>query len=87
MVHKFRLEHGRNVVPMQRGAQVLCAGVDGKQFTCIWVHVPETDAPEVSRIFFVFATGEAMPMNDLRYVGTAFSAGHVYVWHVYELLA
>lgn len=85
-VWKFAIAHQKNEVDMPLGSQVLCAGVDGHNLISIWAEVPESDTDKVQRrTFFVFGTGHEIPMIALRYIGTAFSPGNVFVWHVYEI--
>lgn len=49
----------------------------------LWAEV-DPEAPLVSRPLSIYGTGNALPDEPGRYLGTAFCAYGALVWHVYD---
>lgn len=50
---------------------------------CLWARVNPT-AATVTRRFGVYGTGHPMPPGRTKYIGTVFTEGAKYVFHVFE---
>ena len=81
-VYKYplQLHSGPQVVTMPHGAQIVHVHEQDDR-PVLWAEV-NTTGPAHDRIYWVFATGEDIPIRVKRHVGTI----HVgwTVWHVYE---
>lgn len=81
------------VIPMPAGAQVLSVGPfrqpsgSGAYYVDppldLWALV-DPDAPVEDRAFRVVGTGNPMPDDCGRYIGTTHSHGGSLIWHVFE---
>lgn len=85
-IFKYALYQGPNTLSLPKSAQVL--DVQPQGMTCaMWVHL-DTDEETVNRKFYLYATGEALPKNCGRYIGTVQCVLNNFsplVWHAYEL--
>lgn len=89
VVHKFKLKSGENIIPLEASATPLCVNVQGNDF-CMWVCRDQAAMSQPitnKRIFALFCTGEEVnhPGTRKNYVGTIFTPGAEYVFHVFEL--
>ena len=50
---------------------------------CIWAEVND-ELPKVTRTFKIVMTGEELPDEDLRYIGTVQDGA--FVWHLFEII-
>jgi hypothetical protein len=73
----------RQEVEMPALSEILCVQEQSNQVQ-MWAEV-ETNGSIEKRIFGVFGTGEPMPSNPKRYIGTV-QLGAFLVFHVYEIL-
>lgn len=74
------------VVDMPRGARVLHDPPSGRgdpDRIEIWAEVDVREKSE-PRAFRVVGTGNPLPGDCGRFVGTVLTHGGVYVWHLYE---
>lgn len=85
-VWKFCLSLKRQLqlVDMPVGAKVVHVHEQRHEswsWVCMWAEV-DPNAPPVTRMFGIFATGQPIDFPVFRYIGTA----HIdwTVWHVYE---
>ena len=88
IIYKYPIEHAsngsRNIIPMQKGAQILDIEYQGTQLT-IWALV-EKDAPLEDNEFVIFSTGHTDPLLDnpnLVYLASA--QHHTHFLHVFKL--
>lgn len=82
-IFKYQLmaEH-RQMFQMHRGSKVLHLAMQ-YEMPCLWVHVPDEEAPVEPRIFRMVTTGEIFNDEGLEFVGS-FQAEDWFVGHVYE---
>lgn len=78
----------RPVIDMPQGARVLGAPPSERSSRrdCIeiWAEVDDPDAPLEYREFRIVGTGNGMPDDCGRFVGTVLTHSGCYVWHLYE---
>lgn len=85
-VHKYVLPDGARVaINMPDGAEVLTARKQG-DCICVWARV-DPAAPAVRREFHLSTTGDTLPPDIGRYLGTAMFYGGSFVVHVFEVAA
>ena len=58
--------------------------VDTRTITTVEFWALATDTPARFREFAVFGTGQELPPDGIRHVGTTLSAGGSLVWHLFE---
>lgn len=58
--------------------------VDCRQADIVEVWALHNEGPELGREFRAFGTGQPLPDERLKHVGTALAAGGRLVWHVME---
>lgn len=76
--YKLKLQH-EVIVQLPDGAEILHAGMqDGN--ICLWA-MTNTNVPEEEHLFKIFATGEPMEDNPVKYIGTVLI--NSYVFHVF----
>ena len=71
-------------IPMPVGAEVLCVQ-EQNGCACIWALVDPKNEIE-TRSFFLVGTGEPMPDNPSKYIGTFQLSDGRYVGHIFELI-
>ena len=81
VIWKFELEPNRPVM-MPTGARVLYAGAQ-KDVLCLWAECNPANVKE-ARSFHVVSTGDALPDDAGRYVGTAMLYQQSIILHVYD---
>lgn len=80
VIYKFKLDlMDLQLVSMSRGANVLCAQMQGDDI-CMWAEV-DTDTKKCIRKVFVIGTGHPVPNLETQYIGTV--QHNNYVWHIY----
>jgi hypothetical protein len=80
---KFTLElQQRQVIEMPIGAEII-ALIMQHGIPRIWAKVDD-EARHEDRIFNIYGTGEELPENPGRYIGTFLQQFDRFVWHVYE---
>lgn len=75
---------GEQAIQMPKGAEILCAQVQGEGAICVWALVdPKVEKEE--RMIVIYGTGH--PVTDLhcKYIGTVQMDGGSLIWHVFEL--
>lgn len=84
-IHKYHLDiHNSQTIMMPEGAHIIHVNSQDNYIT-MWEEV-DPDAIKTPRTFWVMGTGQDMPQNGMKYIGTC----HVkicqsnYVWHIYE---
>lgn len=83
IIYKFKLRAvGQQEIEMSKNAEILCLETQFGE-PCIWTLV-ETDDEQEIKSFFIVGTGEPMPENPSKYIGT-YQKGE-FVFHVFELL-
>jgi len=82
-IWKYKLEPGRNVLMMPRGAKMLYAREQAGD-ACVWAMVL-TAAVQVERVVYVVGTGHPVDGGSLgRSLGCVHLAGGALVFHVFE---
>ena len=82
-IWKFSLTFpGKAEVSMPAGAKVLLAREQGNNI-CVWAEVDPNANPMI-RQFAVYGTGNPMPANPGRCIGTAMLFNGAAVYHFYE---
>ena len=72
-------------IEMPFGAKILCAGIQNNGIY-LWAEVV-TDAPQVTRMFAIYGTGDAIETVNRKYIGTVFLDDNgPLVEHVFELI-
>ena len=71
------------VISMPDNAQILHVREQNDE-VCMWA-IGDTTGRLVDRVFTVIGTGHQCPIQNSRYVGTAFTENGTYVWHVFEV--
>lgn len=81
-IWKFQLDISSwQDIDMPEGAEPISAAMqDG--VLCVWAKV-NPDAPRVSKVFAIIATGATLPPNG-NFIATVHD--HPYVWHVFEIV-
>lgn len=51
----------------------------------IWIEIENIENPKVLYKLIAYATGEDIPLNCVKSVGTIFSHGRSRIWHLYLL--
>lgn len=80
-IWKFSFDPHVTCVELQRGARILTAREQGNAI-CLWAEV-DPEAPREVLPCRAYATGEPLPENPGRYIGTASLAGGRLIFHVY----
>ncbi len=68
-------------IEMNTGAKILCVQLQGGQ-PCIWAEVEDPITLESVPIFII-GTGNPMPIEATRYIGTVQQFNGGLIWHVY----
>lgn len=71
-------------VQMPQFAEILSAGLDPQGALCVWAAV-DTEAPMVSRQFYVVGTGNPVTPAPMEFIGSVTRGP--FVWHVFEAVA
>lgn len=76
--------HLRDVqqIDIPNDAEILCAREQFEQI-CIWYRCNPV-APTSPRIIAIVGTGNPAPLDDAKYLGTAFLRGGQLIFHVFE---
>ncbi len=85
VIWKYELFASHNEFVVPKGATVVSLGAQAGQ-PCIWMRVPNPDAPKVQRRFVLVGTGhEFDDATHLRFGGTVIMGAPTHlVWHVFE---
>ena len=86
-IYKFVLKQGSNLdsktINVPFGSKVLHVGAQGVNL-CVWIEITPTELREDMH-FVVAVTGEYLPANPMKYIGTVGFNDYAYVLHVYKL--
>lgn len=85
VIWKFELPFKATEISAPEGAQVVSLGPQAG-YPCIWMRVPDPEAPKVRRQFVLMATGEEFAdYPSFVYGGTIIMGQPTHlVWHVFE---
>jgi len=72
-----------NTITMPEGAEIVHVGVQYGTLR-IWVKCDPLK-PDTNRVFRIFATGHEFDERDLIHIGSVFTEGGLYVWHIFEV--
>jgi hypothetical protein len=81
-IYKYliNLEKRTNLIRINKGANILCAGKDPYNNYCIWAEV-DPEEKMGSRIINVCWTGDSIDTEDGKYIGTIVND---LVYHIYD---
>lgn len=84
-IWKYTLEiTDRQSISMPIRADILSVAVQNDQI-CLWASV-ETTEEELRREIVIVGTGNQMPEDRMRFIGTVLTHQDALVWHIYEVL-
>lgn len=84
-IYRYTLElTDKQEVQMPALSNILCVQMQGGK-AHIWAQV-DSNATKESRLIGIFGTGNPIPSNPMRYIGTIQIELHGLVFHVYEIL-
>lgn len=83
-VYKFRLQPGVNYVDVPKGAIPRAVGLDPETgWPAMWAEV-NPDAPTFGALVLLIGTGDVLPGEAARYLGSVIGHNDMLVWHVYN---
>ena len=72
---------GYQVVMLQKGANIIKAGLDPNDVPCLWAIVDESKERTEQVNIYVHGTGFQIGRGE-KYIGS-FNQNHTFVWHVF----
>lgn len=82
-IYKYPIKATREqVVMMPQGAELLTVQVQGEDTVCLWALV-DTKQPPEKCIIYAVPTGDYMPQNATKYIGTVLLYHGSLVFHVF----
>lgn len=86
-IWKFKIKLADvNEILMPQGAEILTIKTQHEQ-PCIWALVESNNSKREIRKFLTFGSGHPISISNeenIKYIGTYFTASESLVWHVFE---
>lgn len=82
IIGKFPLNLDSGVILAPANANLISVHVQRDQ-VCIWGEM-DSDARPVSRKVYVMGTGQVLPPDRGRFLGTVVTEGGALIWHIYD---
>lgn len=85
-VYKYQLKTtGEQFVDLPKNAEILSIQTQNN-IPCIWVKVDTSEVLHNRRGFITIGTGEPLPENPIKYIGTYHLSSGQFIFHVFEIL-